>query len=102
MAAPRQQTAILTITGPLARADLPGLLERTCALLDGGRTAVLRCELAAVSPDVVAVEALARLALAARRRGCQVRLCGASQELLELVAFMGLAEVLRSAPGDES
>ena len=42
----------------------------------------------------MAVEALARLTLAARRRGCQLRLLGASQPLRELVAFMGLADVL--------
>jgi hypothetical protein len=40
------------------------------------------------------VEALARLQLVARRIGCQVRLRGASGELLELVAFMGLSDVL--------
>ena len=40
------------------------------------------------------VDALARLQLAAQRRGCQVRLRHASAELLELVAFMGLRDVL--------
>jgi hypothetical protein len=40
------------------------------------------------------VDALARLQLAARRTGCQVRLRNASTELLELVAFMGLRDVL--------
>jgi ABC-type transporter Mla MlaB component len=88
--------ATLTIDGPLARADLPGLFARTCALLDRGGVAVgvLRCEVAAVDADAVAVDALARLALAARRRGCRVRLTGASEELTELIEFAGLAEVL--------
>ena len=40
------------------------------------------------------VDALARLQLAARRHGCQVRLRHASSELLELVTFMGLSDVL--------
>jgi hypothetical protein len=40
------------------------------------------------------VDALARLQLAARRRGCVIRLRHASPELLELVDFMGLADVL--------
>jgi class 3 adenylate cyclase len=44
--------------------------------------------------DAVTVDALARLQLAARRSRCQVRLRGASNELLELVAFMGLRELL--------
>jgi hypothetical protein len=47
-----------------------------------------------VEPDAVTVDALARLQLAAQRHGCQVRLRHASDELLQLVAFMGLAEVL--------
>ena len=44
--------------------------------------------------DAVTVDALARLALAARRGGSRVRLIGASPELRELVAFMGLADAL--------
>jgi ABC-type transporter Mla MlaB component len=42
----------------------------------------------------VTVDALARLQLAARRAGCQVRLRRASAELRSLVALMGLADVL--------
>ena len=34
-----------------------------------------RCDVAGVEPDAVTVDALARLQLAARRRGCHVRLC---------------------------
>jgi len=47
-----------------------------------------------VTADAATVDALARLQLAARRRQCQVRLRGASKELRELVAFLGLSEVL--------
>ena len=47
-----------------------------------------------VTADAATVDALARLQLAARRRQCQVRLLGASKELRELVAFLGLSEVL--------
>jgi ABC-type transporter Mla MlaB component len=88
-------TVTLSIRGPLERTDLPGLIERTCALFESSSFDVLRCEVAGVAADVVAVDALARLALTARREGCYVRLCGASDELRALVAFMGLAEVLR-------
>jgi anti-anti-sigma regulatory factor len=42
----------------------------------------------------VTVDALARLQLAARRTGCTVCLRGASPELRDLVAFMGLDSVL--------
>jgi hypothetical protein len=47
-----------------------------------------------VDPDAVTVEALARLQLATRRHGYRVRLCNASDELLDLLAFMGLRDVL--------
>jgi ABC-type transporter Mla MlaB component len=94
MAASPSPTVTLAIRVPLERADLAGLFERTCALLQGGAAELLRCEVAGVPADAVAVDALARLALAARRRGCRVRLCGASAELQALVGFVGLADVL--------
>ena len=82
------------IWGPVAREDLPGLCERVCALLRDGRAEVARCDVTGVGVDAVTVDALARLQLAARRQGCQVRLRNASPELRELVDFMGLSEVL--------
>jgi ABC-type transporter Mla MlaB component len=95
MAASPPRNLTLRIRGPLARADLPGLFERTCALLDRTTSEVLLCRVDGVAADAVAVDALARLALAARRRGCYVRLRGASAELRGLVEFMGLTDVLR-------
>jgi ABC-type transporter Mla MlaB component len=81
------------ISGPIARADLPGLCDRVCALLgEGGMT--VRCDVSGVEPDAVCVEALARLQLAAQRRGCRVRLENASDALLALVELMGLTHVL--------
>jgi ABC-type transporter Mla MlaB component len=82
------------IRGPITHADLPGLCERVCALLERSGAAVVLCDICDVDPDAVTVDALARLQLAARRNGCQVRLRNASSELLELVAFMGLSDVL--------
>jgi ABC-type transporter Mla MlaB component len=63
-------------------------------LLGESSAAVALCDVNGVEPDAVTVDALARLQLAARRTGCCVRLRHASDELLELVAFMGLSEVL--------
>jgi ABC-type transporter Mla MlaB component len=83
-----------TIHGPIERADLPGLCDRVCALLQKARPEVAYCEVGGVDPDAVTVDALARLQLAAHRRGCQVRLRGASEELRTLIAFMGLADVI--------
>jgi len=55
---------------------------------------VALCDVCGVAADAVTVDALARLQLAARRHGCQVRLRGASDELRDLVAFMGLQDVV--------
>jgi ABC-type transporter Mla MlaB component len=87
-------TVAFAIRGPIARADLPGLCDRVCALLSESGAEVVRCDVHGVEPDAVTVDALARLQLAARRHGCQVRLCQASDDLLELLAFMGLRDVL--------
>jgi ABC-type transporter Mla MlaB component len=95
MAASAQRSVSIAIRAPLRREDLPGLFARTCALLAGGVSQELRCELAGVDADAVAVDALARLGLAARRSDCSVRLCGASRDLRTLVAFAGLDDVLR-------
>ena len=65
-----------------------------CDVLSSAPNQVLLCETSNVQADAVAVDALARLALGARRHGCQVRLLGASEELRELVEFMGLGSVL--------
>jgi ABC-type transporter Mla MlaB component len=82
------------IHGPIARSDLPGLCARVCAALQACTPDVVLCQVATVQPDAVTVDALARLQLAARRNGCRIRLQDASNELLELVAFMGLEDVL--------
>jgi ABC-type transporter Mla MlaB component len=87
-------TVAFAIRGPITRGDLPGLCDRVCALLDESRPGVVLCDVHGVEPDCVTVDALARLQLAAGRYTCQVRLRHASEELLELVAFMGLSEVL--------
>ncbi len=94
MAAPAPETTVFAIRGPIEPSDLPGLCDRVCALLARSRAGVVLCDVRGVEPDAVTVDALARLQLAARRRGCQVRLCRASSELLELVDFMGLKNVL--------
>jgi ABC-type transporter Mla MlaB component len=82
------------VRGPIGRGDLPGLCDRVCALLGGGGASVALCDVRGVEPDAVTVDALARLQLAARRHGCRVRLRYASDELVELVDFMGLTDVL--------
>jgi hypothetical protein len=48
------------------------------------------------SADLQVVDALARLALLARRNGCELVLVGASAELIDLIELAGLSGVLRN------
>ncbi len=82
------------IRGPINRADLPGLCDRVCELLSGCHGRAVRCDVAGVPADATTIDALARLQLAASRNGCRVRLRNASAELLDMVALMGLSDVL--------
>jgi ABC-type transporter Mla MlaB component len=82
------------VRGPIERADLPGLCDRVCTLLTANVGQLVDCDVEGVPADVMTVEALARLQLAAQRTGCRVRLRNASPDLLEVVALMGLSDVL--------
>jgi len=88
------ETISFAITAPIARADLAGLCERVCTLLESSRADIAHCDVRDVAADAVTVDALARLQLAARRNGCRVVLRHSSIELRELVALMGLGDVL--------
>lgn len=94
MADPEPETAAFSIRGPIARDDLHGLCDRVCAVLRSHGPGEISCDVHGIAPDAVTVDALARLQLAAQRSGCRVLLRDASRELIELVAFMGLTEVL--------
>jgi ABC-type transporter Mla MlaB component len=93
MATHERSTVAFAIASPIERSDLPGLSSRVCRLLGSGATLAL-CDVSDARADAVTVDALARLQLAARRSGCQVRLLNASHELRTLVAFVGLQDVL--------
>jgi ABC-type transporter Mla MlaB component len=95
MAASAPQIVVFAIDGPIARTDLPALCEQVCALIETTGADVALCDVSKVEPDAVSVDALARVQLEARRCGCQARVRGASSELLELLAFMGLRDVLQ-------
>ena len=94
MSTPERSAITFVISGPIAPSDMSGLCRRICALLQDSDAAFAFCDVQRVNADAVTVDALARLQLAARRQACQVRLQGASDELRELVAFMGLRDVL--------
>jgi hypothetical protein len=62
----------------------------------------LSCDVGALPADGVALDALARLGLAARRAGLELQICNASHELCCLIRFTGLEEVLGVEPEREA
>ena len=92
---PEPITIVLDIGGPIDRADIPGLCERVRVLVEASDAVVVVCDVGALTdPDAVAVDALARLQLTARRLGRPIRLRHACGELQELLALMGLSDVV--------
>jgi len=74
---------------------------RDSAVLTASPGGDLSCDVATVPSDAVTIEALALLQLAARRKGCRILLRNATADLVGLVAFLGLGDVLteEEAPG---
>jgi ABC-type transporter Mla MlaB component len=83
---------LLQLRGPLRRSDLPELYARACTGLAGGRYQLVELEVSGVAADAVALDALARLALAARRHGCRIALAGATPDLWRLIELCGLRD----------
>ena len=94
MAALRPSIVTFAIGSPIDRTDVPALCERLCSLLARSGAAVAVCDVAGVAADAVTVDALAQLQLTARRHSCRMRLEHPSAELRDLIAFMGLGDVL--------
>ncbi|MEV4200061.1 STAS domain-containing protein [Micromonospora globbae] len=79
----------------VTRADIPVLCADLAELLRGRAPGVVACEVGAVDrPDVVTVEALARLRLTARRHGWRLVVRDAGPGLLRLVELLGLTDAL--------
>jgi ABC-type transporter Mla MlaB component len=108
--APRPQTAlsrvlghghaVVIVAGPLGLDEASTLCERARAMLADGDGDVVVCDVGSVAEaDLGTVDALARLALIARRLGRPVMLRDACPELRELLEFAGLAGVLPCLPG---
>ena len=85
---------VLVVAGPLTPSTIVGV----CAglhLLEGRPGDPVVCDLGLLDgTDAGTVDALARLQLTARRLGRQIQLHHASSELQELLALVGLRDVL--------
>lgn len=66
------------------------------------RPSPIVCDVGDLAADAVAVDTLARLQVTARRLGLEIRLCHASSELRDLLAFVGLRDVLGVEAGGEA
>ncbi len=90
---PETDAVVMTLTS-MTRADIPAQCERLRALVGASDADVVVCDVGPLVPDLVAVEALARLRLTAGRLGCGLRLRGASRAFEQVVAFCGLCDAL--------
>ena len=81
----------LPLCDAAGRVDTAALCALATAALERSPTRRLECDASDVpAPDLRVVEALARLELTVRRGGGSMRVIGASEELLDLLAFCGL------------
>ena len=86
-------SVVIVVHSPIA---LPELGERVrVVIVDRGDTGVVRCDVSACRDlDEVTLDVLARLQLVARRLGTSVQLHNAGARLLDLLALVGLSDVL--------
>jgi ABC-type transporter Mla MlaB component len=86
----------VVLQGPIAASDVPALCDRLASVLDASPSDRVECDCSGViTADLCTLEALARLELTAARHGSAMVLDRAPPSLVELVAFAGLARILR-------
>ena len=95
---PRRSThdaVAFRIVGRVDCSTVSGVCDRLRSLIAQADADRVVCDVTALSDcDLVAIDMLARLGLTARRLGCTLELSGASDTLAELIALVGLAEIL--------
>lgn len=92
-------TVVVSVVGAVAGDDLRHACEALTALLTGTDACLVVCEVSArAAPDAATADAVARLALTARRNGRPVQLGHASRDLRRLLRFMGIAEAVGLPP----
>jgi ABC-type transporter Mla MlaB component len=87
----------IALVGRISRSDLDHLCERARELLPRAPRIIVCDASALVQPDLVAVEAIARLQLLALRGGRELRLRNACSELKELLDLAGLSDVIATS-----
>lgn len=93
-------TGLLVVAAPIGDGDVARLCERLRAVVGTSDAEIVVCDVGALPANARTIEAVARLQLTARRLGRRIRLQRASQELEQLLAFAGLADVVAvGSPG---
>lgn len=83
--------AVLVLPGLVTRDEVPRLCEAVRVLLGTTGAGVVVCDVAGLGPPgLTAVDALARMELAARREGGRIRLAGPDPALRALLDLVGL------------
>ncbi|MEW1779084.1 STAS domain-containing protein [Streptomyces sp. NPDC086777] len=87
--------AVLVLSGPVVRDEVPGLCHDVRELLGAGEAGagsrVVVCDVGGLGPPgLAAVDLLARLELSARRAGGRIRLRNCDPALRSLLRFVGL------------
>jgi anti-anti-sigma regulatory factor len=97
---PISMAACFAVGPTVTRADIPVLCTGLAELLRGRAGGVVVCDVTGVArPDLVTIDALARLRMTARRHGWELVVSGAAPDLLRLLRLVGLAGVLPQAGG---
>jgi STAS domain len=92
---PGPRTVVVVVDGPFSRRGIAGLCARAGRLLATGEIDLITYDVGSVTePDVMAIEALARLQLTARRIGGSIQVRHASGELRDLLDMVGLCGVV--------
>ena len=95
-----RRTGVVVIDGPLSRGRIAPLCSEARRLLASGRFDLVLCDVGAVvEPDVMVIEALARLQLTARRAGGSIGVWHASGRLRDLLALVGLCDIVALCDG---
>ena len=90
---PRTPEVVCRMRGRIDPGDVARVCEGLRVVLEAGERRPIVCDVSdVVHPDAVAVEAVARLQLVARRMGTEVRLRDPGRDLLGLLELMGLRQ----------
>jgi ABC-type transporter Mla MlaB component len=91
---------VLSRAGPMPSRDVVVACDQARTRLDESGDELVPCDVRSVTePDAATIDALVRLQLSARRRGRRIGLRDASPELRDLLALMGLSEVVPCVAG---